>query len=118
MVWTNETTSLEYLREQAESWDWFMSLSGDYSNASMIRFLQWAEVIPEEAEWKRGNALPRTSLDKNVIPAQYLAEVAFDYDKDGFSTASDFIDMLEFEVKGTVANSLVSEVMEELGRTS
>lgn len=116
MDWTTETYSLDYLRERAEQWDWGIELSGDYSNASMLRFLVWSEVIPTEVEWRRGNSIPRTNLNGKAIPAGYLAEVAFDYDKDGWSSADDFIKMLEFEVSGTKDNEAVSEVMAELGR--
>lgn len=115
MDWTKESYSLEYLRERAEMYDWLEELAGDYANHNMLQFLVYAEVIPGDVVWKRGNALPRTSLDGKAIPAVYLAEVAFDYDKDGFSDAVDFIRVLEFEVTGTAANDALSEVMSELG---
>lgn len=118
MDWTKETHSLSWLRAEAINWDWYQEMSGgDFeTDHTMLNFLRFAGVLPIGVEWNRGNAIPKTNLDGNSIPAGYLAEVAFDYDKDGYSTASDFIDMLEFEVAGTSSNDVLGEVMADLGR--
>ena len=120
MDWTKSNIHLEYLRACANVFDdtesrHTHSLAIQDDHQSMLSFLKFAKVIPADTVWKRGNALPRTSLDSRAIPAQYLAEVAFDYDKDGYSRAADFIRVLEFEVSGTAANDALSEVMSELG---
>lgn len=114
--WTKETYSFDYLLDKAREWDWGIELTGDYENVTMIHFLKWTGVVPGSVEWKRKNSLPRTALDQKAIPAGYLAEVAYDWDSDGFSLAEDFVRALEFEVSGTSQNRMVSEVMEDLGR--
>ena len=110
--WTKETTTLNHLREKAREWD----DSERDTRPPMTEFLKFAGLVPHTVVWKRKNSLPRTSLDRNAIPVGYLAEVAYEWDNDGYSTADEFIDAIEFEVAGTASNNLVSEVMEELGR--
>lgn len=114
--WTKETVPYALLKEKAEKWDWGVWMSEDYENATMVNFLKYSGIIPNDVEWNRKNALPRTSLNKDAIPAGYLAEVAHEWDSDGYSEAQDFVKALEFEIAGTAQNALVTETMEELGR--
>lgn len=114
--WTKETVPFSLLKEKADEWDWGVFLSGSEETATMVEFLKFSGIIPSIVVWNRKNSLPRTSLDKNAIPAGYLAEVAHEWDSDGFSEAKDFVAAIEFEIAGTVKNHMVSEVMEELGR--
>lgn len=114
--WTKEMVPFSLLKEMAQEWDWGVFLSGSEDTATMVNFLKFSGVVPKDVNWNRKNSLPRTSLDKNAIPAGYLAEVAHEWDGDGYSQASDFVSALEFEVAGTRKNDMVSEVMEELGK--
>jgi hypothetical protein len=81
-----------------------------------LLFLQMADIIPYGIEWKRGNQIPQTKLNPRRIPGKYLAEVAYDWDKDGETTATEFVEALAFEVEGTEENDIVSEVTAGLGR--
>lgn len=81
-----------------------------------MTFLQMADIIPFGIEWKRGNQIPKTRLSPDGIAGAYLAEVAYDWDKDGETTATEFVDMLVFEVEGTEQNQAVTEVTDWLGR--
>lgn len=103
MDWKTQTYNLEWLKNMASQ-----SLE-----TSAIRFLKGSGIMPWDLDWKRGNAIPRT-LDPNAIPASYLAEVAFDWDKDGASSAKEFIDAIEFEVRGTEKNELAALSLGEL----
>lgn len=112
--WTKETTTLDFLRKSAEIWDESI-IHMDHGD-HILDFLKYAGLVPLGVQWKRKNSLPRTSLDRNNIPVGYLAEVAYEWDQDGDSTATEFVAAIEFEVAGTASNNLVSEVMEDLGR--
>lgn len=109
MDWTRRNISLPFIREKAHEWD-------SNHDSGMMDFMRWAGLVPRDTVFTRRNSLPRTSLDPNFIPVVYLAEVANEWDEDGYSTAVDFVDAIEFEVSGTNKNTLVSEVMGELGK--
>ena len=105
MDWKDETYSISQLDE----WTVIPSLS-------IMGWLRSIGIIPNDAVWTRGNALTKTSLNADAIRAGYLAELAYEWDKDGESTPSEFIDALRFEVNGTAQNNMVAEVLGELGR--
>lgn len=104
--------SLDKLRELAEHCD--RVRKGKPLPA--MDFLQRGGIIPYGIVWKRGNSIPRTRLSAAGIEARYLAEVAHDWDKDGDSTATEFVEAIAFEVEGTPLNDAVREVTEGLGR--
>lgn len=81
-----------------------------------LLFLQMAEIIPYGIEWKKGNSIPKTRLSPDGIQGQYIAEVAYDWDRDGPTTATEFVNALVFEVEGTEENQAVTEVTDSLGR--
>ena len=112
MNYLTETYSLDELRAKAEHCDRVRNGKPLYA----IMFLQMGGIIPYGIEWKRGNQIPQTRLNPNAITAKYLAEVAYDWDKDGETTATEFLDALAFEVAGTGQNEAVSEVTQGLGR--
>ncbi len=103
--WTGQTYGLDWLNEQANA---------HHSLPYAMDFLREIGVV--RGPWRRANALPRTSLDRQAIPAGYLAEVAYTWDRDGESSPTDFVSALEFEVDGTDKNDLVGEVLSSLGR--
>lgn len=105
MDWKDRTFSLNQLDE----WTSIPALS-------MMGWLRTLGIIPNDVVWTRGNALTKTSLHANAIKAGYLAELAYEWDKDGESTAFEFVDALRFEVNGESKNEVVSEVLGELGR--
>lgn len=115
MDWKTKTWSIAYLSHAA--WVWDRHVEAEYYKAglSMITFLKWAGVIPLNVEWRRRNAIPQTSINGEAIPGGYLAEVAYEWDDDGVTTARQFTDMLKAEIAGTPENEVISETMQELG---
>ena len=103
--WQKQTTTLEYLKKQAKS---------EHQPISIVAWLRLIGVVPLTVEWRRGNRLPNTNLNPDAISAGYLAEVAHDWDKEGRSTPSEFVDALCFEVQGTAEKRAVGEVLAEL----
>lgn len=114
MSWVEDTYSLAELREKADNYQWFIDLSGELPRA--MDFLYAEHVIPDGVKWRRRNAVPRTSLDADAIPAGYLAEVAYEWDDDGPAPIHAFLNMLAFECLETPQNSVVNETMTDLGR--
>lgn len=110
--WISEKHSLADLQKKAFDFD-EMNQGHD---ASALSFLQFAKVMPEGMGWSRRNKIPRTSLNADALPAPYLCEVAKEWDDDGHTTATEFIDALSFEIVGTRQNTIVNETMEDLGR--
>ena len=109
--WISKTHKLDILREKSRAYDIAHKASDD---GSAFDFLKYAGVVPMNMAWTRKNAIPRTNLNPDALPSGYLAEVAFEWDSDGTTSAGEFLDMLEFEVRGTPSNKRLSEVMEEL----
>lgn len=107
-----ERHSLEKLADLAIRFD----KARENKPVKAMKFLQMVGIIPWGIVWKRGNQIPQTRLNPDGIPGRYLAEVAFDWDKDGETTATEFIEALAYEVEGTKQNSIVSEVTAGLGR--
>lgn len=112
MNYLTERWSLDKLSEMASNCDRVRK----QRPLPALLFLQMAGVIPYGIEWKRGNQIPKTRLNRDGIEARYLAEVAYDWDKDGETTATEFVSALEFEVEGTEQNEAVTEVTEALGK--
>lgn len=106
MDWKDKTFSLAELFKIADV----------HKDTSAINFLKHAEIIPNDVHWKRGNANTKTNLDPTGIRAGYLAELAYDWDKDGPTTPLEFMEALEFEIRDHPRNRNVSEVLGELGR--
>ncbi len=103
--WTGQTYELDWLTEQANK---------HAALPCAMDFLREIGVV--RGPWRRANALPRTSLDRQAIPAGYLAEVAYTWDRDGDSSPTYFVSALEFEVDGTTKNDMVGEVLSSLGK--
>lgn len=88
-----------------------------YSAATTaMGFLYEQDIIPDDVIWKRGNSIPRTNISGAAIPAGYLAEVAFSWDKNGPSDPLEFTDALRAEIAGTETNGIIAETLGELGR--
>ncbi len=111
--WSNKTYSLESIRSAANHYD---ELTIEGGKPFAMDFLYWSGIIPQNVDWKRRNAVPRTSLDPDAIPAGYLAEVAYEWDDDGSAPIHAFVNMLAFECLDTRQNSVVNETMTDLGR--
>jgi hypothetical protein len=105
MDWKDKTVSLEQLFELAEI----------HNDQGAINFLKHAQIMPD-VDWKRSNANTKTNLDPLAIRAGYLAELAYEWDKDGLTEPRDFVESIEFEVRDSPRNRNVSEVLGELGR--
>lgn len=80
----------------------------------MVTWLRLIGVIPATVEWRRGNRLPNTNLDPQAIRAGYLAEVAQDWDTEGYTTPREFLEALAFEIRDTPQKQVVSEVLDGL----
>jgi hypothetical protein len=68
-----------------------------------------------DVEWKRKNRLPRFNLERSSIPAEYLAELAYEFDSDGLYHPKDFIEWMEYEVQGA-DRDVIFRVLSSLGR--
>lgn len=107
--WKTRKVSLSWLRMRATS------LNG---LDSAMAFLKEVGVVPREVEWRRRNRLPSVNTPADAIPAQYLAEVALDWDDMGPSKPSEFVHALSFEVAGTPQRDAVAEVLSALGSST
>jgi len=109
--WREKTFSLTYIYNSLsihERWN------GE--DIPAMEFLKNCMIVPADVVWKRRNSMTRTSLSAAGIPAGYLAELAYDWDKDGPSSPRDFVHALEFEISGHPRNDEVSQVLGSLGR--
>lgn len=104
--WKTQTYRLSWLKMQAARHPYL-------SNA--MAFLRVVGVVPEDVEFTRRNALPNTCLPAHAIPAQYLAEVANDWDALGPATPSEFINAISFECAGTPQRDVVAQTLAALG---
>lgn len=84
-------------------------------DVSAIQFLKDCGVIPTWVTWSRQNHQPSTSVNPENMRAGYLAEVAYEWDRDGWTSASEFVEMLEAETAGTPRNDIIAKTMKGLG---
>lgn len=105
LEWTKRIVDFDVLEEVAQR---------HTEPVSMVEWLRDMECIPEGVNWKRGNRVPNTSLDRTNVTAGYLAEVAFDFDTEGIASPREFFDWLRFEVAGTPENDSMKRVLGEI----
>lgn len=104
--WKTQTYRLSWLKMKAAQHVYL-------DNA--MTFLRAIGVVPADVRFTRRNALPNTSLPAHAIPAQYLAEVANDWDDLGPATPSEFINAISFECAGTPQRDIVAQTLAALG---
>ena len=106
-------------RTQTHCLDVLEQLARDTNVISAMHFLVQAGVMPVDAAatWKRRNALPRLGIDPNKLTGEYLAEVAYEWDEDGPSSAIDFVEMLRAETRGHERDVIIA-ALDRLGKTS
>jgi hypothetical protein len=56
------------------------------------------------------------NLDPETINVGYLAAWAYDWDKDGPSTAPEALDALSFELRGSKQKDAVGDLLSRLGK--
>lgn len=83
---------------------------------SAFRFLQSIQVVPYEVKRVSAPDYIVTNLDPDSIPAGYLAALAYEWDRDGPSSALEFVDSLRPEMNGTHEREAVREQLERVGQ--
>jgi hypothetical protein len=97
--WKKKTWSLAFLREQAQLAEELMH--PDDKRVPMLNFLKYLGIVPTDVKWTRRNALPRLGIPGENLTAEYLAEVAYEWDEDGWTTPTEFVELcLAPEVAG------------------
>jgi len=81
---------------------------------SMVGWLREIHVIPDNASAYTSPKQLGSGLNEEEIPAEYLAQFAYNFDKEGESTPVEFANALAFEVKGTPQRKNFNAMMEKL----
>lgn len=84
--WQNQKATLDYLKAKAKSY------------TRPIRVLTWLKLIgliPMTTEYRGSNNVPTPPTDPDNITAGYLAGLAYDWDREGITTPSEFLIVLE-----------------------
>ena len=81
-----------------------------------VDFLKAIQVVPYDVERIPAPDYVNTNLDPTSIPAGYLAALAYEWDKDGASTAVEFMDSLRPELRGSPERDAVREQLEVAGK--
>lgn len=97
--WENQTIALATLRDFSAEWT---------VPISALEWLKKVGLIPQDVEWTRRNANPKTNMDANRIPLVYLAECAIEWDLDGLTLPSDFVDAISYETTGARRDNIAS----------
>lgn len=101
--WTKTLFQFDHLNQ-------FAKVRTDLTSA--VDFLKSIQVIPADVVHVPAPDYVNTNLNPEGIPAGYLAALAFDWDKDGPSKPSDFVDSLRPELKGSPEREVVRESLE------
>lgn len=101
---------MDYLRSQVNFWD----VQG---SGYIYPWLQEIGVVPKYAEWKNVfSAYPL--LDRKAIKGEHLASLAVEWDREGPSYLTDWLDMVELECAGNPKMDIVREALEAAGELS
>jgi hypothetical protein len=82
------------------------------NDSRAVEFLKAVLVIPYEVERVPAPDYVNTNLNPDSIPAGYLAALAYEWDKDGPSTALEFVESLRPELAGSPERDAVREQLE------
>ncbi len=111
LSWHNETYDIDWLREKARRYNF-------EPFTYIMTWLKEIDVVPKWATWtKVFSAYPL--LDKRAIKGEHLASLALEWDKEGPSDLTNWLDMVEFECAGNPTRDTVVKALEAVGeRTS
>jgi hypothetical protein len=108
--WFNKTWSVDYLRSQVNYWD----VQG---TGYIYPWLQEIGIVPKYATWDNVfSAYPL--LDRSAIKGEHLASLAVEWDREGPSYLTEWLDMVEFECAGNPKRDIVREALEAVGELS
>lgn len=89
--WTKKTYSLDWLREQAK-----LPYYEVFDHIHVSWFLVDIGVVPRGSEWKKVYSTYPV-LDRNAIRADHLISLALEWDREGLSPLTEWLDMVELE---------------------
>jgi hypothetical protein len=78
--------------------------------------LKAVQVIPYDVVHISAPDYVNTNLNPDGIPAGYLAALAYEWDKDGASSALEFVDSLRPELRGSPEREAVREQLDVAAR--
>lgn len=94
----------------------FLQSNAHHGATEIVSWLQSVGVIPSTVKWRRAPKSIYNGLDRNALPAQALAELAYEFDSEGKASPIDFLDWLEFELKGSLKRESYLMTLSSLGR--
>lgn len=106
-AWTKQLWTFDHINQ-------FAQVRTDLTSA--VDFLKSIQVIPYDVKSMPAPNYIVTRLDPQSIPAGYLASLAFEWDADGPSSPSEFVDALRPELKGSPEREVVREQLETAGK--
>jgi hypothetical protein len=92
-----------------------MSNVGDFGG-TIIEWLKNVGVIPTEVKWRRAPMSIYNGLDGNAIKGRILAELAYEFDKEGYGTPAEYLEWLQYEIKGHPKRDGLLAVLATLGK--
>lgn len=106
--WQDTSVSLSRLRQLAEQPGWGVAHPA-------FEFLHEVGVVPETVK-TASPAKVRININREAIPAGYLASVAYEWDTWGPSHPLDFVEALEAELDPS-KREFISTLLTTLGRS-
>lgn len=103
--WKDKTWSYAYLKENSHM-----------QSDTIINWLKAIGIIPAEVKWRRSPMSVYNGLDGNAIKAQSIAELAYEFDILGYGTPEEYVDWIEYEIKGHHKRDSFMAALSMLGR--
>lgn len=107
-------SSLDW-KDKTWAYNWLKSMANN-NRMSIVEWLRSIGVIPEDVRWKRAPMSVYNGLDPNGISAKALAELAYEFDKEGEATPREYMTWLEYEIKGHPRREQFMAVLSTLGK--
>lgn len=82
----------------------------------ILSWLQEVGVIPVDVRWRRAPMSIYNGLDGLAIKGQVLAELAYEFDGEGPGTPMEYLEWLQYEIKGHPKREQLMAVLATLGR--
>jgi len=89
---------------------------GNGFSGSILAWLQYVGVIPADVRWRRAPMSIYNGLDRDAIKARVLAELAYEFDGEGPGTPLEYLEWLQYEIKGHPKREQLMAVLATLGR--
>ena len=83
---------------------------------SILSWLKHVGVIPEDVRWKRAPMSLYNGLNGEALPGRVLAELAYEFDKEGAGSPMEYLEWLQYEIKGHPRREQLMAVLATLGK--